>query len=118
MSTVRFLADHDLNDHIVTGIRRRELAIEFLRVRELGFHTRSDSGLLDFANQEHLLVVSHDVNTMTAAASQRLAESRGIAGLLMIPQSMPVNEVIESLLLIWSATESNDWRDQIVFLPL
>ena len=118
MTSVRFLADRDLNDHIVAGISRREPAIEFLRVRALDRHTGSDSELLDYANREHLLVVSHDVNTMTAAASQRLRESQRIAGLLMVQQSMPVNEVIEALLLIWSATEQNDWRDQIVFLPL
>ncbi len=27
MSTVRFLADHDLNEHIVEGVRRREPGI-------------------------------------------------------------------------------------------
>lgn len=55
---------------------------------------------------------------MTAAASQRLMESRGVAGLLMVPQSTPVNQIIESLLLIWSETDLDDWRDKVVFLPL
>ena len=39
MSTIRFLADHDLNDHIVEGVLRREPAVEFLRVRDLGWQT-------------------------------------------------------------------------------
>ena len=118
MSTVRFLADHDLNEHIIEGVRRREPAIEFLRVRDLGLQSRPDSEILDYANREQLVVVSHDVNTMTAAAAQRLSESLGIAGLLMIPQSRSVSAVIESLEMIWSTTETNDWRDQVVFLPL
>ena len=118
MSAIRFLADHDLNDHIVSGIHRREPGIELLRARDLELQARSDSELLDYANRERLLLVSHDVNTMTAAASERLAKSQGVAGLLMVPQSTPVNEVIESLMLIWSATELDDWRDKIVFLPL
>ncbi len=36
MSRPRFLADHDLNEHIVTGVLRREPAAEFLCVREFG----------------------------------------------------------------------------------
>jgi len=36
MSQPRFLADHDFNEHIVVGVRRREPAIEFSRVRDLG----------------------------------------------------------------------------------
>lgn len=102
----------------MSGIHRREPGIELLRARDLELQTRSDSELLDYANREHLLLVSHDVNTMTAAASERLAKSQGVAGLLMVPQSTPVNEVIEFLMLIWSATELDDWRDKIVFLPL
>jgi hypothetical protein len=31
MSRPRFLADHDLNEHIVDGTLRREPGVEFLR---------------------------------------------------------------------------------------
>ena len=34
MSRPRFLADHDLNEHILDGVARRELTIEFVRVRD------------------------------------------------------------------------------------
>ena len=118
MSTIRFLADHDLNEHIVAGIHRREPAIEFLRVRDFGLQTRPDTEILDHAHREQLLVVSHDVNTMSAAAAQRTADGLGMSGLLMVPQSVPVSEVIESLLLIWSLIDSEEWRDRIVYLPL
>ena len=33
MSRPRFLADHDLNEHIITGVRRRHEGVEFLRAR-------------------------------------------------------------------------------------
>lgn len=35
MSRSQFLADHDLNEHIVTGALRQEPAMKFLRVRDL-----------------------------------------------------------------------------------
>jgi hypothetical protein len=34
MSRPRFLADNDLNDAIVVGVRRREPTVEFARLRD------------------------------------------------------------------------------------
>ena len=45
MSRSRFLADHDLNEHIVTGIVRRAPALECVRVRDIGMSERSDAGV-------------------------------------------------------------------------
>ncbi len=118
MSTVRFLADHDLNDHIVEGVHRLEPALEILRSRELGLADWHDPQVLEYAAREGLVVVSHDSNTMTAAANHRLSEGLPLIGLCIASQSLPIRQVIESLVLIWSASELEDWRDQIIFLPL
>jgi predicted nuclease of predicted toxin-antitoxin system len=68
MSRLRFLADPDFNEHIVVGVRRREPTIEFSRVRDLRMSERPDVEILEYADREGLIVVSHDVNTMSAAA--------------------------------------------------
>lgn len=73
MSRLRFPADHDLNEHIVLGVLRQEPAIEFIRVRDAGLSDRSDDEILEFADENGLLVISHDVNTMPAAAFARLS---------------------------------------------
>lgn len=41
MNQFRFLADHDLNEHIVVGVRGREPTIELLHVRDLGMNDKS-----------------------------------------------------------------------------
>jgi hypothetical protein len=35
----------------------------------------------------------------------------------MAPQSSPIASIIDSLVLIWAASELEDWNDQVVFLP-
>lgn len=117
MSRPRFLADHDLNDHIVAGVLRLEAAIDFLRVRNLGLSEDTDERILDYAEREGLLVVSHDVNTMPAAAYARLGAGGSFPGLFMVQQTSPIGLVIENLVLIWSASELEEWKDQVVFLP-
>jgi predicted nuclease of predicted toxin-antitoxin system len=118
MSRPRFLADNDLNDAIVVGVRRREPTAEFSRLRDLGLATRSDPEVLDFAAHENWIVVSHDVNTLREAANTRLMAGLPMAGLLLAHQRTPVSAVIESLVLIWTASEAEEWADQVEFLPL
>jgi hypothetical protein len=40
------------------------------------------------------------------------------AGVLIIPQSLPITQVVEELILIWSATEAEEWINRIFSLPL
>lgn len=117
MSRPRFLADHDLNEHIVTGVLRQEPTIEFLRVREVGLSESSDEEILAYAERETLLVISHDVNTTPAAAYARIAAGESFPGLFMVQQTLPIRPMIESIVLVWSASELEVWKDQVVYLP-
>jgi hypothetical protein len=65
-----------------------------------------------------LLVVSHDINTMPSAAYIRMRAGQQMAGLFMVKQSDPVGPVIASLILIWSASEAEEWENYVCFLPL
>lgn len=118
MSRPRFLADHDLNEHIVLGVLRREPAVEFVRVRDVGLSERSDSEVLEYAAGQGLIVVSHDVNTMSAAAVARLDARQRLSGLLMVRQTHPAGVIIDDLIFIWSTSELEEWRDLLCFLPL
>jgi predicted nuclease of predicted toxin-antitoxin system len=118
MSRPRFLADHDLNEHIVDGVLRREPALEFTRLREVDLSDKPDTEVLAFAADSGFIVVSHDVNTMPAQAYARSAAGQPMRGLLMVRQAQAIAPVIESLLLIWSASEAEEWQDQVRFLPL
>jgi predicted nuclease of predicted toxin-antitoxin system len=118
MSRLRFLADHGLNEHIVYGVLRREPAIEFLRARDVALHESSDTEVLAYAATHQLIVISHDVNTMPAAAYARIEAGSPVAGVLMIKQSEPVGRVIDDLILLWSASEAEEWQNITTFLPL
>lgn len=117
MSRLRFLADHDLNEHIVTGVKRLNPRIEFIRVRDVGLEAASDHEVLAYALRESLCVVSHDVNTMTSAAAATIAAGQHFPGLFLVRQTTPVRAAIENIVLAWSASEHDEWRNQVVFLP-
>jgi hypothetical protein len=41
-----------------------------------------------------------------------------LAGRLLVRQTHPIAPLIDSLVLIWSASEAEEWQNQIRFLPL
>lgn len=118
MSRPRFLANHDLTEAIPRGVLRREPGVEFLRLRDVGLADRPDAYVLEYAASHGLLMVSHDLNTMTAHAAERLASGRSMPGVFLAHQSDPIGRIIDDLVLIWSASEAEEWAGQIVFLPL
>ncbi len=118
MSRPRFLADHDLNEQIVDGVLRREPAVEFVRVRDVGLAAVPDAEVPAYAADHGLIVVSHGVNTMPATAYDRIAAGRPVAGLLMVSQTEMVGAIIEGLVLIWSLSDLEEWAGDVAFLPL
>lgn len=114
---VRFLADEDLDSDIITTLLTREPSIDVLDVKKEGLRGRKDPVLLDLADQQGRIVISHDRRTMTRHFLERIAEGKSNPGLFIVPQQQAVAGVVESLLLIWTASNAEDWRDFIVYLP-
>src|SRR6266540_3399389 len=116
MSRPRFLADEDLRFEIVLATRRLESTIEFQTVVDMGLARASDTEVLEYALTEGWLIVSHDVNIMKAAAEDRLRDGLRVMGLFLVHQSRSTRRVAENLVLIWAASEAEEWRDKIVYL--
>ena len=115
---IRFMADADLNDAIVDGCRRREPHIDFLSANDANLEGVPDPGVLAFAAAEDRILVSHDFRTMPRHFGDFLQDRGFSPGLILVPQHMPVGEVIEELVLIWGASELNEWKDRWRALPL
>jgi len=55
---------------------------------------------------------------MTRHFRERLDAGKPASGVFILPQqSAAIGEIIESLLLVWAASQAEDWRNLIVYLP-
>jgi hypothetical protein len=88
-----------------------------LDVKMAGLRGAKDHALLEFAEKESRIVISHDRRTMTRYFKERLADGKRNPGLFIVAQRKAIGEVIESLLLVWTASQASEWRDTIVYLP-
>ena len=47
-----------------------------------------------------------------------LQERGSSPGVFLVKQSSPVGEVIDELVLIWAASDAEEWKDRILEIPL
>jgi predicted nuclease of predicted toxin-antitoxin system len=115
---VRFLADEDLRAAIIEGLRSREPAIDILDVKTTGLRRTADPALLEVAALHDRILITHDRQTMTRHFRERVDAGRAAPGVFILrQQESAIGEIIESLLLVWTASQADEWRNQIVFLP-
>lgn len=77
---VRFLADADLNNAIVSGVLRREPSIDFLTAHAAGLGRMKDPEILALAAAQQRALVSHDVGTMPAHFREFRNDAKHSAG--------------------------------------
>lgn len=114
---VRFQADADLNHIIVRATLRREPAIDFQTARAAKLSGLKDEDVLAIAAKGGRLQVTHDRKTIPGYFAEFIA-SHTSPGVLIVPQKQPVANVVEDLLLIWAASEAEQWINRIHSLPL
>jgi predicted nuclease of predicted toxin-antitoxin system len=114
---VRFQADADLNEDIVTGVRRRVPEIDFQTAHAANLHGLQDEIVLALAAQEGRVVVSHDLSTMPTAFGNFIQNNTS-AGLIIITQHTPLAVAIEELILIWVASEAEEYENVVMKIPL
>lgn len=115
--SIRFLADEDLDFDIIAGLRSREPALDILDAKTAGLRRTKDAVLLDIAASQERILISHDRRTMIRFFIERLASGRQSPGLFIVPQRRAIGEVIDSIILAWSASRPEDWRSSITWLP-
>ena len=118
MSRVKYLFDEDLNGRIVRGVRRRIPDLDASTVQEAGLPETNDPAVLDWAASEGRVVITHDHRTMRSYAEDRLKRGLPMSGLILVPQTAPLGQVIDDLMLVAEASTAEEWEGTIVFLPL
>ena len=114
---IRFQADADLNQVIVSAVMRRVPAIDFRTATSAGLPGLKDQEVLTAAARDGRILVTHDQATMPRYLVQ-FTRSQHSPGVIVVPQYLPLREVADDLILIWTATEAEEWTDRIAFLPI
>jgi hypothetical protein len=114
---IRFLADEQLPAAIVDALRAHHPQVDVITVQEADLAGSSDPALLAWAAAEGRVVLSYDVNTMTACAGDRIRRGAPLAGLILLSPLSAAGDVADDLALVAQACAPDEYRDRVAFGP-
>jgi predicted nuclease of predicted toxin-antitoxin system len=114
---IRFQADNDLNQHIVRATRQLEPAIDFQTTHAANLAGLPDEAVLALAASQGRILVTHDKKTMPQHF-EHFIQRESSTGLIIVSRNLSVASVANELLLIWAASEAEEWTNMLQWLPI
>ena len=115
---LRLVSDENFNGDIVRGLLRRHPELELVRVQDVGLMQTPDPDILEWAAGQGRVLLSHDVSTVPPAAYQRVADGKPMPGVFIVPDRMPIGQAVDEILFLSLDVDADEWKDQVLFLPL
>jgi hypothetical protein len=114
---VRFLADENFNNHILRALFQRDENLDIVRVQDVGLTAVNDPAILEWPAKENRVLLTHDVETMTHFAYERVREGKVMAGVIEVDQTASITTIVEDILILTQGGSETDVKDQIRYLP-
>lgn len=114
--SLRFQADADLHPRIRERVLQIEPTIDYRAAQGFIRDGLPDLEVLRLAAEDGRVLVSKDVTTMLASWYPFVAENQS-PGLILIPSSRSMSEIVEGLVIAWSLWDEAELRNQFRWLP-
>ncbi|MFN0051588.1 MAG: DUF5615 family PIN-like protein [Planctomycetales bacterium] len=112
------LADENFNHDIVRGVRRRLPGATIVRVQDVGLSGADDPTVLEWAAGQQLVLLTHDVATMTRYGYDRVRSGKSMPGVFEVSRRVSLAVAIEDICLLIECSVDGEWEGQIRYLPL
>ena len=111
------VADENFNNDIVRGLLRRWPDLNIVSIQDVGLSRADDPTILEWAAQEHRILLTHDVTTITKYAYDRIRSGKAMPGVFEVSRSAPIGPVIQDIHLLAECSLDNEWEGQVRYLP-
>jgi hypothetical protein len=115
---LRLIADENVNQAIVDGLRQVIPVIDIVLAKEVGLLRTDDRLILEWAATNDRILVTHDVRTMPRYAYERVAAGLPLPGVIVLPSHLSVGRAVDGLVLLTTCSGHDELQDRVVFLPL
>ena len=112
------VSDENFNNDIVRGLIRRKPDLDIVRVQDVGLRGAEDPIILEWAANEGRVLLTHDAETMSYFAYERVKAGKPMPGVIEVADDLPIGQVIDDLLLLAEYSETGEWEAQVIYLPL
>lgn len=116
---LRLVSDEDVHGDIISGLLRREPALDLVRVQDIGLDHTPDPQILAWAAAEGRVVLTEDVNSMVGFAWARVAAGQPMPGLIVRLGHASIGRAIDEILTVAQCHTEDEMRSLgVVYLPL
>jgi hypothetical protein len=118
--TVAYLLDEHIPRWWRRALIQQQPSLKALCVGEPGAPPlqSADPVLLEWCETHDFLLVTNNRKSMPGHLADHVARGRHVPGILVMDPALPTAVVVDDLLLIAGASFTNEFRDQIRYLPL
>jgi len=111
-----FWADENFNGDILRALLRAYPHLDVIRVQDTHLISLPDPDLLDEASKIGAILLTHDVNTMSGFANERLRQGKRMSGVILIPQLMPIGYAIDELITFIGSANEGDFENMLLYI--
>lgn len=115
---LRLISDENFDNVLVRRLLREIPDLNLVRIQDVGLRQSDDETILEWAAAEHRILLTHDLKTIPGFAYKRINLNLPMPGVFAVPTDASLSEVFDSLVLILTCSEANEWENQVIFLPL
>lgn len=115
---MRLLADENFHGDVLRGLLRVEPKLDIVRVQDTPLYQAADPAVLEWAANEGRILLTHDVQTMTKHAYDRIRAELPMPGLIEVRDDLPIGQAIEEILTTLFASEPGELANRITYIPL
>lgn len=114
---IRFQADNDLHEDILRSAKRLQPLMDFQRAPDLALHTGvKDPEVLRLCAEQNRMLVTHDRRSMPSHLLEFI-KNQDSPGIFIISRWLSIGKAAEWLTLYWEASEAEEYRNQIIYIP-
>lgn len=115
---MRLLFDENFNQRIVRGLKLELPNVEFEIAQNSGLKGKPDTKILEWANENDFVLVTHDLKTVPKFAYQRVAENKKMIGVIAVPDDLPIGQAIDELAITVECVSPSKLANRVLYLPL
>jgi hypothetical protein len=117
---IKFLLDEHMPLMLKTLVAGKDEAVDTLRVGDKGAPRlgAEDPDILDYLEESDRTLITRNRATMGRHAEQHLAKGGHFYGVFRVRPDTSMNQLAEEMYLLWYASDADEWRDVIAWLPL
>ena len=109
----KFLADENFNYDIVRGLLRQLPDLDIVTAQDVGLTRADDPEVLQWAAQEGRVVLTHDLETMTDYAYERIRAGQFMPGVVEVSPLIQIGSAIEGIIILILGSFEDEWENQV-----